>query len=113
MAILSFSMTTEEFMQGRKTVTRRAWSDHHFKMWLTLWDSNRHIHDAWDNTPRAGGKKIGEFRLTARPYRERLGDMPSEDLIAEGGMCSSLDDFYRLIDMTPEETVAVIRFEKI
>lgn len=113
MAILSFSMTTDEFNMGTKTVTRRSWSDHHFDMWVNFWESNRHVHDAWDNIPRAGGKKIGEFRLTTRPYRERLKDMPPSDLVAEGGMCSSLDDFYKLVGKSPEQYVAVIRFEKV
>lgn len=113
MAILSFSMTKDEFLQGNKTVTRRSWGDRHFNMWIRLWETERHVHDAWDNIPRAGGRKIGEFRLTARPYREKLKNMPPADLVAEGGMCSSLDEFYELIGRTPEDYVTVVRFEKI
>ncbi|MGM0484966.1 MAG: hypothetical protein ACQERI_10495 [Candidatus Krumholzibacteriota bacterium] len=113
MAILSFSMTRQEFLKGNKTVTRRKWSDRHFKMWESLWNRNKRIHDAWDNIPIAGGRKIGKFRLTAKPYRERLSDMPIEDLEAEGGMCSSLDDFYKYIGMSESDLVTVIRFEKL
>ena len=113
MAILSFSMTKDEFRQGKKKVTRRSWSDRHFDMWVSFWENDRLVHDAWDNNPRAGGKKIGEFRLTSRPYQEQLKDMPPADLIEEGGMCSSLDDFYELIGKSPEDYVTVIRFEKL
>ncbi len=113
MAILSFAMTKEEFLMGKKTVTRRDWADTHHEMWVRMWETNRHIHDAYDRNPRVGGSKIGELRLTQRPYRERLSDMPVEDLVAEGGMCSTLEDFYELIGMSPHRQVTVIRFEKI
>ena len=113
MAILSFSKTKDEFLQGKKTVTRRSWGDRYFEMWVRLWETERYVHDAWDNLPRAGGTKIGKFRLTARPYREQLKNMPISDLVAEGGMCSSLAEFYQLIEKTPEDYVTVVRFEQI
>ena len=113
MAILIFSMTKDEFLHGTKTVTRRSWSDQHFEMWANFWETERHTHDAWDNIPRAGGKKIGELQLTEKPYREKLMDMPPTDLIAEGGMCSSVEEFIELIGKTPEDYVTVVRFIKI
>ena len=113
MAILSFSLTADEFLSGKKTVTRRLWSDRHHAMWVRLWDSGRLIHDAWDKLPRAGGKRIGRFRLSCRPYREPLIDMPEQDLIAEGAMCASRDEYYRLIDKSREQIVTVIRFEQL
>jgi predicted transcriptional regulator len=113
MAIISFSLTKDEFLAGKKTVTRRDWSDAHFEMWLRLWDAGRHVHDAWDKIPRAGGKKIGELVLTTRPYRERLDKMPLSDLKAEGGMCSTLDEFCRLIQKSPQDYVTVVRFHKL
>lgn len=113
MAILSFSITKQAFLAGRKTVTRRSWSDTHFKMWVRLWESDRLIHDAWDNSPRAGGKRIGRIQLTAKPYKERLLNMPPRDLRAEGGICSTLDEFCRIIGKSPKEYVTVIRFKKL
>lgn len=113
MAILSFSLTKEEFLSGRKTVTRRDWSHEHFRMWVRLWDTGRLVHDAWDNIPRAGGRKIGKLKLTARPYRERLSRMPPADLSAEGGMCSTVDDFCALIGKSRSEYVTVVRFQKL
>ncbi len=113
MAIVSFTLTSKEFLSGKKTVTRRDWTDKHLLMWQNFWDTDRLIHDAWDNIPIAGGKFIGKFRVTTRPYREQLKDMPFEDLVAEGGMCSNLDEFYGLIGKSPEDFVAVLRFHKI
>jgi len=112
-AILSFALTTEEFLSGNKTVTRRSWSDSHLKMWQRLWEANRLVHDAWDNSPRAGGKRIGRFELTRKPYRERLADMPPSDLEAEGGMCSSLEEFCEMIRRSPNDYVSVVRFRKL
>lgn len=113
MAILSFSITKKEFLSGRKTVTRRDWSDNHFQMWVRMWEEKRLVHDAWDNIPRAGGKKIGRIRLTARPYKQRLKDMPKRDLLAEGGICGTLEEFCELIGKAPRDYVTVIRFAKV
>lgn len=113
MAILSFALTKDQFLSGQKTVTRRAWKPSHMANWQRWYDEGRRVHDAYDKIPIAGGTKIGRFRLTCRPYWERLADMPEEDLKAEGGMCKTLDEFYELIGLPPEAEVAVIRFEKI
>lgn len=113
MAIISFSITKEEFLSGKKTVTRRDWAESHFEMWVRMWDTNRRVHDAYDTIPRAGGSKIGEFRLTDRPYMEKLADMPVTDLRAEGGMCSTLQEFYDLVGLDPDHHVTVIRFERL
>ena len=82
-------------------------------MWQRLWDMGRLEHDAWDKLPYAGGKKVGRFKMTCRPYLERLADMPESDLVAEGGMVETLEEFYRLINGVPQERLAVVRFEKL
>ena len=113
MAILSFAITKDAFLKGSKTVTRRDWSDAHFKMWVRLWETDRLVHDAWDNIPRAGGKKIGRLQLTRKPYKEKLVDMPRADLKAEGGICSTVDEFCEIIGKSPKDYVTVIRFKKL
>ena len=113
MAFISFSLTTKEFLSGQKTVTRRRWRSGHLKMRQRLWDMGRLEHDAWDKLPYAGGKKVGRFKMTCRPYLERLADMPESDLVAEGGMVETLEEFYRLINGVPQERLAVVRFEKL
>jgi len=113
MAFISFALTQKEFLSGQKTVTRRKWKESHYRMWQRLWDNDRLIHDAWSKAPFAGGEKIGQFKLTCRPYHEYLEDMPKGDLLAEGGMRDTLEEFYDLIKAHPLEQVVVIRFELI
>lgn len=108
--ILSFSHTTDVFLAGRKTVTRRQWSDHHAAMWLRAWDKSALIHSAWNKTPRCfGARPIGKFELTSRPYQEQLLLMPESDLQAEGGLWSTKEEFFELFG-SPEQAVWVVRF---
>mgnify|MGYP006295635461 CR=1 FL=1 len=108
--IISFAKTQEEFMSGKKTVTRRDWNPRYLKQWQKAWDEGKLIHDGWSKSPRAGGHFLAKFRLTCRPYLEQLKNMPESDLEAEGGMCKTLEDFYFLIGKAKEDFVAVIRF---
>ena len=114
MAIISFSKTIEPYRRRIKTVTRRDWKDSYLERWQRWFDEGRVMHDAWTQLPRvAGARKMGNLRLTERPYRERLADMPEEELEAEGGMCDTLGEFFQLIDVPTEREVAVIRFEPL
>ena len=113
MAFISFALTKDEFLSGNKTVTRRKWKASHYAMWQRFWDEGKTVHDAWDKVPFAGGQKIGKFELTCRPYHEYLFDMPEDDLVHEGGMVDTLEDFYNLIGAHPNEQVVVIRFKKV
>jgi hypothetical protein len=63
--------------------------------------------------PFAGGRFIGKFKLTCRPYWEKLADMPEEDVEAEGGFCTTVDEFIMMIGKSPDDTMAVLRFEKM
>lgn len=77
MRIISFSWTTPALLAGRKTMTRREWSPRHA--------NGFHRGDqvqAWNKSPRNGGKKVGEIVLTADPEFTSLLDM--EDYECEG-----------------------------
>lgn len=113
MAIISFNLTKKQFLAGEKTVTRRDWSDRQFIMWQRFWDRGHLVHDAYSATPIAGGKPIGKFRLTARPYREMLNDMPIEDLELEGGLWKSVGEYCGFIGKEPGDIMTVIRFKKL
>jgi len=113
MAILSFAMTTDELLAGEKTVTRRDWKNSYMENWQRWYDEGHLVHDAYDQIPIAGGEKIGEIRLTERPYWEPLREMPESDLEAEGGMVDTLTEFYDLVELPPEHEVAVVRFELV
>ena len=110
--IISFAWTTRSFLAGEKTCTRRRWDDRYFQKWVDAYVEGRTIHDAYDKTPRFGGKKVGRLELTCKPYKERLTDMPDDDVIAEGGLWADKREFIDLFG-DPEEVVCVIRFKPI
>ncbi len=96
-----------------KTVTRRCWKDSHAKKFTNALHQHKLIK-ALDKDIRYGGKQIGWCRLLCAPYKEKLSSMPDADLLAEGGMCESVEAFidqYFKGDASLE--VWVIRFEFI
>jgi hypothetical protein len=111
--IISFSHTTPSFLSGQKTVTRRRWAKRTFDQWVSAWREGRLIHDAYDKSPRYGGKKVGVFLLTERPYSERLGDFPPSDLLAEGGFWATVNDYIGYQGGNPQEIITVIRFIRL
>lgn len=108
--ILSFAWTTDTLLAGRKTCTRRQWTTNYHRRWANAWDNGRRIHQAWNKSPRAGGRKVGDIELSCRPYRERLADMPERDLEAEGGLWASREEFVELFGGSPHLVVSVVRF---
>lgn len=109
--IISFAWTVGPLVEGLKKRTSRDWSDRHLAAWQRAWDEGRLVHEAWDKGPRAGGKRIGQIRLTQRPRRERLGDVTLRDLIAEGSLWGSIEEFIELMGGDPEKRLAVVWFE--
>jgi len=109
--ILSFAWTTDALLLGKKTCTRRLWSERTARAWVNAYNSDRLIHSAWNKMPLCrDAKKIADIRLTKSPYQERLTDMPQSDLEAEGGLWSSLEEFINLFG-SPDLVVWVVRFE--
>jgi hypothetical protein len=108
---ISFAWTSEAYLNGLKTCTRRDWKESHFQQWVKAYRAGNLVHDAWSNLPFvAGAEKIGRFRLTCEPYREPLADMPVEDLVAEGGLWESKAEFIRLQGGAPNKELVVVRF---
>ena len=108
---VSFAKTLQYLVH--KTVTRRTWKDTHAKKFIKAFNQHKLIK-ALDKDIRYGGKQIGWCHLLCAPYKERLSDMRFADLAAEGGMCSSVEEFvqqYFKGDSSLE--VWVIRFEFI
>ncbi|MGL5064720.1 MAG: hypothetical protein ACRC62_32455 [Microcoleus sp.] len=107
--VISFGKTLPYL--ASKTVTRRAWKDSHASKFANAFDRQKLIQ-AFDKDRRYGGKQIGWCRLLSAPYKERLSAMPDEDLIAEGGMCSTVEEFVkRYFKGDSSLEVWVIRFE--
>ncbi|AVQ10684.1 Uncharacterized protein XB16_0337 [Leptospira santarosai] len=78
MKIISFGYTTAPLLAGRKTITRREWKDEYA---LTFRPGE--IVQAYDKSPRFGGKKIGELKISwiVKLY---LRNMPDSDYEEEG-----------------------------
>ena len=78
MKIISFAWTSVALLAGRKSRTRRKWDDKYaarFKVGDML--------QAWDRSPRFGGKRIGTIEVVGIK-KEDIYLMPPEDFEKEG-----------------------------
>lgn len=104
--IISFAITSklareqgkkDPLFTGQKTVTRRLWKPTTAEKYQRIFHEQKLIH-AWSNAPYvAGSKHIANIILTASPYQEKLTDMPESDLLAEGDLWPSKDEFIRCV----------------
>ena len=108
---ISFGKTLDALHRGIKSVTRRTWSGRHAQHFIHRFDRGWKCQ-AFDKDRRYGGQLIGWLRLTQKPYRERLGDMPDTDVGLEGYPELSKPEFIdRFFEGNADLTVWVIRFE--
>lgn len=112
--IISFGWTTQEFLEGKKTVTRRLSSERTIASWQNAWDRQRLIHKAYNKQAPYGGHQIGLIELTCRPYLEPIAEMPESDCEAEGGKCPTVAEFIDHYFKGDRTLVPlVIRFKKL
>ena len=92
--IISFGWT-KDFLppKGNKDTTRRMWKESYFESWRRAWDDNRLIHDAVSKQLCFGGQYIGKIKLLECPYRQPIHEMNHDELIREGGMVATVDEF--------------------
>lgn len=81
-----------------KTQTRRIWKDNHAAKFVRAFAravaAGQQLRvPVVDKAAYAGDKQIGWCILTLRPWKEPLSAMNYADLVAEGGMCRSVDRF--------------------
>ena len=62
---MSFSWTTPALLARQKSVTRRDWKDSYARQF-----KKGDLVQAYDKSPRYGGKKVGVIRLTEDPKKE-------------------------------------------
>lgn len=110
--MISFGWTAQYLPpHGRKDTTRRLWKPRTLKSWQKAWDEDRLTHTAVNKCLAYGGERIGTITLLERPFLEKLGEMPEADLLREGGMCSSVEEFInRYFNGDADQSVAVVRF---
>ena len=111
--IISFGWTADLLPpKGTKDTTRRIWKPRTLASWQRAWDEGRHTHIATDKNMAYGGKRIGTITLIERPYLEPLYKMPVEDLVREGGTCSTVVGFINAyFNDNGDQEVAVVRFK--
>jgi uncharacterized protein YqfB (UPF0267 family) len=107
--IISFSWTTGALSSGIKTVTRRDWDNEYAKRF-----HKGMLVDAYDKSPRAGGKKVATIRLTADAYKQKLKNMPDDHFEREGGTIYWIDkeDFIEAMGGEDKE-YWVVEFELV
>lgn len=82
MRIISFAWTTPAIYARRKTCTRRDWND----VYAARFQAGELVA-GYNRSQRHGGHQIAIIRLTQKPYKERLCDVPDSDWEAEGFAC--------------------------
>ncbi|MEL6383844.1 MAG: hypothetical protein AAFQ89_15590 [Cyanobacteria bacterium J06626_18] len=110
--IISFGWTSQYLPpHGPKDTTRRVWQPRTLAAWQKAFDQGRHTHTAVNKCLAYGGKRIGNITLLERPFLQPLQQMPESDLIREGGMCSSVDEYIQKYFKGDDSlSVAVVRF---
>ncbi len=111
MRIISFAWTTQAFLAGTKTVTRRMWKECNVKP--------GDLMQAWDKSPRAKGKRVGTIKIL-KVDREPLHDFlqhGEEELKREGGLWKTDGEFIAEFlranpDMLATDSVWRIEFER-
>lgn len=110
--IISFAWTVEPLVRGKKTCTRRNWSDDYAGRF-----KNNDYVQAFDREPRDGGKCVATIQLTCDPYKEFLMDMTDEEEKAEGGVWGSarafIEAYCRGADAIFDYELWVIRFQLV
>ena len=79
MRIISFSWTTPALVARRKTCTRRDWNDDYAKRFQA-----GELVAGYNRNQRYGGHQIAVVKLTQKPYKEPLCNVPDSDWEAEG-----------------------------
>ena len=77
MRIITFAQTVAPLLAGRKTCTRRVWAPRH----AALFHAGDTVQ-AFDRSPRDGGRRVALIRLTADP--ELTAELPDSAWDAEG-----------------------------
>tara|TARA_Y100000310_G_scaffold105118_1_gene103490 strand:- start:249 stop:611 length:363 start_codon:yes stop_codon:yes gene_type:complete len=69
--IISFTYTTPALLAGKKSVTRHDWKEEYARQFRA-----GDLVQAYDRSPRAGGKRVAIIRLLIQPYQlEYLSDV--------------------------------------
>lgn len=107
---ISFALTINELIAGKKTQTRRAWQDDYAKNFIRYFDENIAI-PALNKGRHHKGHELGFIKLTQRPYQQYLSEMSPIDLQEEGGMVATTQEFIDTYFEGQDKLVWVLHFE--
>lgn len=108
---IAFGWTSTQLLAGIKTCTRRSWKDSYAAYFSKVFEEGRLV-PCLNKNFRNGGRIIGHAKLVCAPYKESLQNMPISDLKAEGGMCSTVEEFiHKYFEGDKTHSVWVVRFE--
>lgn len=124
-AVLSFHITTKRAAQlgkpdpllaGVKVCTRRIWADKTVRYYQRAYQEGLTIqaYSASTFARTLDPRKLADLRLTRAPYQQPLREMTAADLVAEGDLWSSVDEFISMIchrKPNPDLVVWVVWFE--
>lgn len=79
MKIISFAWTTPALLAGVKCVTRRDWD----KDYAESFRADEYVQ-AFDKSPRAGGKCVAIIQLLRAPYQQGTDELCARDWMDEG-----------------------------
>ncbi len=123
MMIISFAWTTEAFLSGQKTATRRFWDAGYMEMWWRNVVKDKHCAQAWDRSPRFKGQKIGVIHIPVKPFPQPLAEMAEADFVEEGSrwrgedghpLWISLDEYRGMMrEQGQGDTPYVIKFSVV
>ncbi|MEM9213948.1 MAG: hypothetical protein AAGD25_06335 [Cyanobacteria bacterium P01_F01_bin.150] len=110
--IISFGWTSQYLPPlGSKDTTRRIWKPRTLKSWQKAWDEGRLVHDAVNKCMAYGGYKIGKVTLIESPTVQKLSAMPDEDVVREGDMVETVEEYIgKYFKGNAAQEVVVVRF---
>ena len=92
MKAISFAWTLPDLLAGRKGATRRFWVDRHARSFR-----EGELVTALSKDRRAGGKPVAIIKLTCDPFKQTLAKMTDADLVKEGTLWDSVEEFREMM----------------
>lgn len=105
---MAFTRTCRQLLAGTKIVTRRNWKPSHAKKFKPGMQVK-----AWTAGPHRKGKPVAIIQVD-EVYQERLADMHTSELVPEGGLWSTVEEFIaHNFDGDAALVVTVLRFHVV
>lgn len=96
MRIISFAETTPALLAGHKTCTRRPWKEDYAALF-----HQGDLVQAYDKSPRVGGKRVATIQLTTTPML--CLTLPPDDWVQEGFQYMETHGLTLFHGMTPRQ----------